>query len=300
MRPWNFSRPKGPGFGLSKSLYVSVLSSASVLPRLRDLVDPKGTGGAVEGFVVPLAEGTSKEALDAPFQRGGYGVASKDRKTVLRMLVLGRDEANYDPEAFARSSLAATASDELLSRMRGAWTLSQFTFETHDPEVYPALDFLQAVTTRFAELSEGVVADPIARRYLLPEHVVQIPRVDPKIDAREWVSINSRIRPDGVHLHTLGMRKFALPEIEIVNLADADVPLASRLLIMAAQASLMGDLMRSGDRFGDPKVPFEAREGGFDRELWDGSPVFELLPPTHITPGDALTRWDQSVKRELS
>ena len=34
MRPWQFGKPKTPGFGLSNRFYLSVLSSRSVMPAL--------------------------------------------------------------------------------------------------------------------------------------------------------------------------------------------------------------------------------------------------------------------------
>ncbi|MFZ4506540.1 MAG: hypothetical protein ACOYON_02440 [Fimbriimonas sp.] len=295
MVPWRFSKPKGIGFGISKGFYLSVLSSASVLETLRDLVEPKGALGAIEGFIVPLAGDASKEALGQPLRRGAYGLSTRDRKTVLRMLVMSCDEAGYNPETFARSSLAATAHPDLLARMRGAWTMSQFTFESHDPEVYPAIDFLLHVAARHAAQSQGVVADPISRRYLLPQEVLRAPRLDPKVDARELVSVQLRVLPSGIHAYTLGMQKFGLPELELLNLLDGDAPMATRFLMTVCQTALAGDLVVSGDKFGHPSCPLEARDGGFDRGLWEGIAVFELLPPTAATPSEALAAWGSGL-----
>lgn len=284
MRPWQFSRPKGPGFGISRGFYLSVLSSRAILPSVYEVVNPRGEGGAVVGFGVPLAQGAEKDALRQPLTRGAYALATRDRKTVIKMLVLSKEEAGYDPEAFARSELAVGADPELLARMRGTWTLAQLTFESHDPAVYPALDFLLSTSRRLAELSEGVVADPIARRYALPHGVASPGRADPRVDARDHVATHFRARPDGIHAFTLGLQKFALPELELPGLMHGDEPAAGRFLVVLSQRALLGNPIQSGDRFG----PFEAREGGFDRALWEGIPVLELLPPTAQSATEAL------------
>src|SRR5436190_1574007 len=99
-----FSRPKGPGFGISGGYYLSVLSSHATLPRIIEVINPTGDGGAVTGFGAPLALDATKQALAEPMSRGAYVLASKDRKTVLKMLVMSKDETGFDPEAVARHS----------------------------------------------------------------------------------------------------------------------------------------------------------------------------------------------------
>lgn len=117
MKAFQFSKPKNPGFGISRDFYLSVLSSRATLPTMLEILNPAGAAGAVEGFGAPLMEGADKAALSRPLERGVYVLASKDRKTVLRMRVLSKEEAGFDPSAFVRSSLAIGASPELLSRM---------------------------------------------------------------------------------------------------------------------------------------------------------------------------------------
>lgn len=291
MRPWQFSKPKGPGFGISVTYYLSVLCSRATLPSILELVNPAASAGAIAGMGVPLASGADRTALQLPMSRGIYAIATKDRKTVLKMLILGPEEAGFDPETFARSSMALDADADLVARVRGAWNLAQFTFESHDPAVYPAVDFMLSVVARLASMSDGVVADPVSQRYLLPEQVFNVPRVDPRVDARDHVTVRFRVRPDGLHAFTLGLQKFNLPEHEILNLFDEDQGLAEAFLMALAQRILIGDLTRPGEQFGAPRMALEAREGGFDLGLWEGTPVFELLPPTSHTAGEALRAW---------
>jgi hypothetical protein len=295
VRPWQFSKPKTPGFGISSNFYLSVLSSRATMPSIASVINPSGEAGAAIGFGAPLSGPTDKARLNAPLSRGAYAVASKDRKTVLKMLVLSKEEAGYDPNAFALSPLATNADPELIARMRGTWSLAQLTFESHDAMVYPALDFLLGVCVRLAVLSDGVIADPISFRYLLPDEVFHRDRIDARIDARDHVIVEFRQKPDGLQAFTLGMQKFALPEYEIMGLLDTDRSAATRFLLLICQSVLLGDLTQTGTRYGDPKLSFEARQGGFDRGQWEGIQVLELLPPTSYTATEALRAWERSL-----
>lgn len=295
MRNWPFQKPKNPGFGISRGYYLTILSSKSVLPSIAEIANPTGLGGAATGMAVPLVNDSDKSALTRPMHLGPYAIATIDRKTVLKMLVLSKEEAGYDPELYVRSSMAADDDPELVARMRATWTIAQLTFESHDPAVYPALDFFLGVAVRLATLSEGVVADSICERYRLPNEVLEPKRIHPLIDVRDHISVKLERRSDGIHAYTLGMQKFALPEYEINNLFDEDQIPAQRFLLTLCQSVLIGDLTKAGDRFGSSKALFEAADGGFDRGLWEGLPVFELLPPTSMTPGEALQLWVSEI-----
>lgn len=284
MRPWQFSKPKTPGFGISRGYYLSVLLAKNPLPSIFEVVNPKGEFGAVVGFGVPLGT-DDKDALRQPLERGYYAVASKDRKTVLKLTVVPKEEAGFDPEAFARSLQAQTLEPDLVARIRATWTLGQLTFESHDPMVYEALDFHLSLAQRLASLTDGVVADPVGQRYLLPEQVFHNDRIDPRVDARDHVTVQTRTLPNGVHAYTLGLRKFELPELEITGLLPDESQTAARFLLVAAQTQLLGQLIRPGDRVGR----FQAAEGGFDKSIWEGISVLELLPPTTMTAGEALS-----------
>jgi hypothetical protein len=293
MRAWQFSKPKTPGFGISKAYYLSVLSSHASLPPIREVVNPKGTGGAVEGFGVPLMPGSDKNDLDRPMERGAYALATPDRKTVMRLMVISKEEAGFDSEAIVRSSMAAELGAEALARIRGTWTLCQLTFESHHPMVAPALDFLLGVSSRLGTLTEGMIADALAQRYLLPDQVFSKRRAVEKlaIYAEEHVLIKFRSRPDGIHAYTQGMQKFVFPELEIHNLLDGDEAPTAVALLWVCQQMLQGVKVSEGHQVGAPAMLFEVREGGFDKALWEGIPVFELLPPTSVTSSEAIRAW---------
>src|SRR5438046_2175327 len=98
---WKFTQ-KTPGFGISKNFYLTVLSAKAALPRVLEVVGPKGADGAVEGFGAPLSQDAKKEDLQRAIERGHYVIASKNRQTVLKLTVVPKEEAGFDPEPFLR------------------------------------------------------------------------------------------------------------------------------------------------------------------------------------------------------
>lgn len=283
MRPiWKFSRPKGPGFGISANMYLTVLAARAALPTLRIVIDPKGEQGAVQGFGVPLAKSSTREDLDRPLARGEYGLASPDRKTVVRMRVLSKEEVGFDPAPFLRSKIAEGASDELKARVSATWTLMQLTLETHDAEVYPALRFLGELSRRLGELTEGVVADPISQRYRLPHEV--LPGTDQGASASEHVVVHAA----GRDAFTLGLQKFALPELEIKDVPEGLDGPASKLLLGLAQRALNGEALEVGARVGGKSALLELAPGGLDRGRWEGIACLEIIPTRGRTLADGL------------
>lgn len=286
MRPfWKFAKPKGPGFGISKSFYLSVLAGSPALPPITAIVNPKGADGALEGFGVPLVEGKDRAILDSPMLRGTYAVASKDRKTVVRLMVMSAEEAGFSPDSIATSPAAAQLSPELLIRLRSTWHLLQINFESHDPDVYPALDFILGIATRLGEATDAVIADPVSERYLMPNELIMRPRSDPNVDAREHVFIHRRPDGDNWHLFTKGLAKIVQPEIELLGVEGQDQDEAARFLMSASQGVFQGYLVQNGSEVG----PFEARQGGLDKSVWGSNAVvMELLPPTGKSVSELL------------
>lgn len=291
MRLFRFGKPKTPGFGLSDRYYLSVLSAQAMLPTLASTIEPEGAGGAVRGFGVPLAAGATKTDLQRPLERGEYALASADRKTVMRLRVLSKEEAGFDPAWVSASPLAALLDEEVLARLRATWIVLQLSFESHDPDVYPALDFLLALAQRLGEATQGVVADPLAQRYVLPERVFAHPRLDPRVDAREHVIVRFEPSREGWHAYSLGLQKFRLPEFEIYRLAEEDAEVAAAFLLGLAQSNLLGNLVAAGHTVGLEAQPLELREGGLDRGKWEGIPCLELIPASGSEASAALRAW---------
>jgi hypothetical protein len=296
MRPripaFRFGKPKGPGFGISKTFYLTVLCPVPVLPSIQDIVAPKPENGAMEGFGVPLVDGNDKSLLQKSMVRGQYAIATKDQRTVLRLSVLPRQDIGFDPEVVATSALALQLMQETIDRIRATWTICQFVFESHDPDVYPAIDFLLGIVFRLSNLVGGVVADPIAQRYLLPNEILMTPRIDPEVDARELVGVHILDRGASCYMRTLGMQKFNLPELEIDNVPIQLEPNTRRFLFGICQGQLKGFAVKPGSRVEAKYGEFEAQPGGMDAILWGKQPlnfpVIELLPPTGKGVGDLL------------
>ena len=286
MRPfWKFAKPHGPGFGISKSYYLSVLAGSPALPPITGIINPKGSNGALEGFGVPLINAKDKAILDSPMLRGSYALASKDQKTVVRLMVMSAEEAGFSPDAIATSPAAARLSPDLLLSLRSTWHLLQLNFESHDPDVYPALDFFLGIATRLGEATQAIIADPVSERYLKPGELIMQPRTDPKVDAREHVFVHRRQEGDLWHLFTRGLAKFVQPELEILTVETQDLDEATRFLMSASQGVLEGFLVQNGSEVG----PFEAQQGGLNKAVWGSNPfIMELLPATGKSVSELL------------
>jgi hypothetical protein len=290
---WKFKH-KTPGFGIQPGYYMTVLSSKPALSPLLAVVNPKGEGGAVAGFGVPLASDSTKEDLARPMTRGIYALSSPDRKTVLKLRVVSKEEAGFDPAPFLRSPMAAGLDKELLARISATWTLMQLTFESYDPMVYEGVRFMLGCCRRLAELHDGVVADPIAQTYRLPDQVFTAKPADARIDARDVVQVFIRPRrdePSVLTSYTLGMQKFGMAEMEMPGLSSATQDLATRFLFSLAQSALLGRMIDLGDRVGDSTCMLQVAPGGLDRGMWEGIECYELIPPSGRTVDEALLAW---------
>lgn len=298
-----FWREKTPGFGINSNYYLSVLSCRPVLPSLRGLVRPKledAPPGTLQGFGVPLSTQDKRpELLDEPLRRGSYAIATLDRKTLIRMMVLGVEEAHFDPKHYATSSRAIFEDPEVIARMRGAWTISQLSFESFAPSVFPSLEFFWKFAARLAELGEGVVADPMSERYLLPHQVYHDPNKAKglPIDLADLLEVKRIVNGSNLHVYTLGLQKLNLPEFEICGLRDQDEKPAVMFLYGLCQTVLKGHKVSPGDMVGCAKAPFTVAVGGLDRKLWEGISCFELLPPSNKHPFEGLSAWFEEQSR---
>lgn len=287
----SFKKPKGPGLTISKGCYLTVLAAKAHLPALLEVVSPKGEGNTVKGMGVPLASGTQKEDLSQPMQRGVYAIASTNQKTMLKLMIMPKEEAGFDPGAFARSKAAELWGKELRTRVESTWMVLQLTFESYDPAVYPALDFFLDVASKLAELTDGTVADPISKVYKLPEHVrVDRPESEP-IAAIDHVQIKSREIDGGWHVYTLGLTKFEQPEVEVQDIPLSTRPGAERFVLGLAQAVLTGQTLELGALVGAKDKPLKVVSGGLDRGQWEGIPCLELIAEDKGTQAEAVEAW---------
>lgn len=282
---WPFGRPKNPGFGIDRCYYMLVYSTHSVLPPIVALVNPKGDGGAVQGFGVPLDKGKDKEELGRPMTRGNYAVSSMDQKTVLRMVVMPKEETGADPTRILDSPLSANWDVEVVNRIRATWNILQLTFESHDPMVYPALDFLQSLLVRAATITDGIIADPLMHACYLPEQAHASDRMRP-VDAREHVGVHAALPS----LTTAGLVKFGSPEFRLTGLTEDDLQLASVLLLSVAQGILGGAKLHPGDLVGSTAAPLMIAEVPVSGPM-PPFPQLELLPKNQDSIRQCLEAW---------
>lgn len=292
---WPFGRAKTPGFGIAKTYYLSVLAATARMPAILEVINPDSSGGAVAGFGAPLA-GSDKALLAEPMVRGGYVLATKDRKTVVKLLVLPRDEAGFDPDLFLNHPASAGLSEDMRARIRATWNVCQLTFESHDPMVYPAIAFFVALAERLASLTDGVVADPLSQRYQLPGQLFP-PHALVPIDARTVVRCRFEPLESGIYGCTLGMQKFVLPEFEISGVPAGKERDAEAFLLGVCQTVLVHGPIDAGAQVGAASAPIFVAEGGLDRARWEGIACFELLPATRGEIGEALDAWVREETR---
>lgn len=280
-----FGKPKSPGFGIRRDYYLSVLLPASRLPALLEIVNPEGAGGAARGMGAPMASGASKGDLARPMERGVYAIASMDRKTVVRLMIMPKEEAGFDPEPLLANADALGLDSEMQSRIRSTWFVAQLTFESYDPMVAPALDLFLDLAARLGSLTGGVVADPVSMRYELPEWLAAR---RPGIDVSRLVAVHRRTTPQGLTAFTLGLQKFDLPEIELLGFAEESAARAEALVMALARAALDGKPLEVGRSYGTGASAFTLAECGFDRARWEGIRCLELVPPRGRTVDQAL------------
>ncbi len=286
----SFKAPKGPGFGINRGYYLSVLASKAQLPMILDVVSPKGENGSVLGFGVPLGSAASKDELALPIQRGAYAIASPDQKTVIKMLVLSKEEAGYRPDAFLASAEALDLDPETSQRMQATWTLLQLTFESFDPQVIPAAKFFLAVAERLAVLTEGVVADPISQAYRLPGQVLTPTVQANEIHPADLITVKARISQGSLCFFTLGWQKFDRPEIEMCDVEEGQCQVAIAFLHSVNRNILAGTLLEVGDTVAADSAMFKAAPGGLDQAVWKGVNCLELIPEAG-TVSEGLNRW---------
>ncbi|MBS1714046.1 MAG: hypothetical protein JST30_06880 [Armatimonadetes bacterium] len=284
-------RPQAPVLEISRDTYLSVLAATAVLPPLDRIVHKDGQDGAVRGLGVPLREGATKDDLSSPLERGVYALSTIDQKTVLKLRVVSKEEAGFDPEAVAENASRLGIAEETAAKIRATWSLLQVTVESYDPRTYPALDFFLQVAARAALLTQGVVADPLAHRYLDPATFPTATGPDRPFHVTDHVSIGSRRKDAGTSVYTQGLLKFSRPEIEITGLSDASVGTAALFLTSLASTVMEGKSLDPGDRLIDSEEGLQVAVGGLDRGQWDGVPCLELIPVRTGGLGAALDKW---------
>lgn len=254
------------------------------LPKLESLIHPKGEDGAIEGFGVPLADGATKDDLHEPIHRGAYALASKDRKTVLKCLVMHSHDAGFDPKALLDTPLVSALDPILSARIGETQMLLQLCFESHDPMVAPSLQFLFDVAGRMGYLTHGVIADPLSESYMHPNDVLHKASPD-RVNASLTVSVQIERFDSQCSVQTIGLQKFSLPDLRLPDVGHEQGQIGVRFLTTCAQTILDGHLVEPGDRLGAKSLQFQVAAS-------QALTVLELIPPVGRTASDVLEAWN--------
>lgn len=265
------------------------------MPAIDDLFDAKGRGNRIPALMAPLQGQSNKKLLSMPMGAGAYALASIDRKTVLKVLVLPKEQAGFDPALSVPSLIAQGLDDAIINRVKSTWMVIQMTFESFDPGVHPAIQLMLASVQSLGKATDGVVADPISQVYKLPENSFTTPLDGWLTDVRDLVSIKSRPLKDGLHIYTLGMQKFSLPELEITRVDPSAAELAAKFCLGFIQNILRGEQPVLGASVGVGNEKLKISHGGLDRDLWQGLPVYELIPEGSESVNTILRRWASDV-----
>ncbi len=284
---FKFAKPKTIGYEISRDAYLSILCSTTQMPSVNSIAHPKGNEGAVIGFIAPLLAKMSRD-LNAPLERGVYGVASLDQKTMLKLMVMPVAESGFDPEVLIKSPHALKFSPDVITTIRSTWHVAQLNFEAFDPKIAPALDLYLNVAERLALLTDGIIADPISHRYLQPDSLQKPGKSPGEIPVVEHVS--TAINPSLNQVFTRGLIKFAMPEHEILDVPEPMVEVAERFLLGVAQAALNGKPPELGISAGAPGTFLTCAMTR--QRSWEGMPVYEWIPAPGTTLIECLTAWD--------
>lgn len=267
-------RPKPPLLPVSTDFYLSVLAGTAQLPSLLMVVNPKGEGGAIAGFGVPMSHGTSKEDLARPLERGVYALSTPDRKTVLKLRVLSKEEAGFNPEGVLSALSSMRLDSEVVDRVRATWSILQLTFEAFDPGLYPSLDFVTQVASRLASQTNGVVADPLAGQYRLPSHYPSVKPPGEPFVVTDHVSVMPQQVGNTLRLQTAGLAKFAQPELVLSQVPTSLESTALSFIFSICAGVLRGKIVEPGDRL----VSLDGWIAGGSPDQNPLVPIIELLP----------------------
>ncbi len=287
-------KKKAPPFSLNKHFYLSALIPSEILPPLLQIANRHGSNGAVEGLGAPLHPGADRDLLNNPITVGAYAFTTREKTTVVRMDVF-RTEDMKDFKVPSDPYFQQTAGlvGERLRRAQLARFLINFSIAGYDPQVYPSVRFFLDLVRRVASLGEGVVADPLAETYRLPEEWTYPVRLDFRLDFREIGAIKVVPLSDGLWVSTRGLCKFNLPEYEIYSVPNDLTDVAMRMLISAGQQALIGIPIKAGESAFAPDAPLIAHPGTRQQHEWGDRPALEFKPPTGKTTRDTLLAWQR-------
>ncbi|MBL8047201.1 MAG: hypothetical protein JNJ45_00835 [Chthonomonas sp.] len=277
---FRFSKPATPGFGISSGFYLMTFIPTTALPTPHQLANPEGADGAEVGLIVPLEHGAVKTSLTQPMHVGSYGIVSPDKKSMLHMAITNLGQSTgFDPRVAADTREAGhLLSPEVREVMRATWLIAQFKFKSHDAMVRPAIRQVYGLAARLAELTGGIVCDPLAQRYSMGPDA----RVSEDLYPSELLSFHER----NGKLMTKGMSKFGLPEMSIAGYSEENRERARETLEWCCLKFFRSLPLSVGDR---PKGHNHTFMVVQDADVPAGGyPTLELIPHSATSVDEVL------------
>lgn len=276
---WPFKKkPAEAPLEINKHAYLSVMLGPEARPPVLSWMNPDGSNGAVKGFAAPLDQGASSDLLTLPIANGSFALATPDRKTLIQADLF--DLADVPEFRLPTDSAAQAMVDlmgERLVRAQAATGLATLVWKGYSPDVYQSVRFMLDSAARLAAETGGVVADPLAETYRLPNELTQTSPLDPRIDFRDIGTIKAIQQADGVWVSTRGMLKFNLAEFEAYGVDADQVTRIGELLVVSAQEALLGTMMPLGEVVSTPVGKVEANSGTKNRDFWGERSTIELI-----------------------
>ena len=264
---------------INRNFYLSALLGPGGRPPLLTWMNPDGSNGAVKGFAAPLNQDKSDDLLSMPIANGSFALATPDRKTIIQADFFDlSDVPEFKVPSDDLSRAMVDLVGERLERATRAVGLATLMFKGYSPDTYEAIRFLLDAAARIAELTGGIVADPLAETYRLPEGFKQPNPIDPRIDFRDVGTIRAVQEAGGVWLSTRGMAKFNLPEYEVYDVPAGQVGTRGEMLIVSAQEALLGSPIAIDARIKTPFGEITSQTGTKNRAHWGDRPTIELIP----------------------
>lgn len=279
MSIWPFNKKKisNPTLQISREFFLSILGGKGGLPTLLQIINPDGSNNALKGFGVPLAQGASKDLLNQQLSSGNYALTTPDKLTVIQMEVCPLKAVQGFQIPTAKADLEATdLIGEKYELATSATYLINLVFKGYNPDSLASIEFMLGLGSRIGTLTNGIVADPMAESYRLPQELRLSSRLDPRVDFREVATIKAIRLTDGVWVSTRGLAKFNLPEYEMVGLPDELVDTAYKMLVAAGQQTLLGIPLQIGDSAFSVQRPMEIVNGTKNRQIWGNRSVLEI------------------------
>lgn len=276
-------RPPHPIRAIRKELWVlRVYYRAEHAPQALSIAHPKGSRGALPGYLVPLDRAAGDwNALTAKLTPGSYGLVTQDKKLGLNITVVTLHSLpNGAGEAMgsaARESASLRAALEPL--LKDEVFVAEIRIAEAGEDGIAAAEWAHRAAERIAGLGRGLTRDMVLKRWWETGDWTDLNRAQGSNIALSNAVVFAITNTD-TWVHTLGLHRFGVPELEIFLRDPKHAPVAGRYLLQVGSYLLNGADMQVGEIVGDRKarlgIALDTRRATFWSSLGLDVVVFEL------------------------